>query len=1616
MIARRVARLFCFCGLAIACSHATTFSKCDVNQDGVTTVADVQKEINQALGVAAAANDLNGSGSVDVVDVQIVIDAVLLPYCAADGTSTTVTGFSPKNGPAGTLVSVAGSNFGAAPQILMSQLGGGSINPPVSTSSAASLSFVVPAGAATGPISVMTSGGSATTSSPFTVTPSTAFTITAAPASATVIQGQSAAYAVSLASTNGFKQLAQLSLTGLPAGITAAFKPPAISAGQTSVLTLTAPNGQPIAASNLSISASATIDGLAVTESASVSLAVAAPTTSLVGRTVVADATETPLAGVTITTLGKDGNGNTTTCINFTTVSDAAGNFALSNLPLACTGPQLVGFNGTTATSPAGKYAGVNLVFTLASGQVTASAVLVHLPRIDNVETFMVTQNSASDQSHSFASIPGLSVTVYAGTTFTMPDNTQPNQFPLAAVQVPVDRLPDNKPNVPTMLRVFIVAFQPANATTNQPVAVYFPNVLNTPPGTDMALMTLDPTHGTMVPYGTGAVSADATQIVPDADPAHPGHRYGLVHFDWHGPMPPPGYRNAPAGDGPCKKKNIVQPAGSGPTCGHPIDIGSGLDVMSTVDITLPSNRGNLEFSRVIRANSVAGEIASDSGPFGFRGSHNYNLSLDTGEANTAASINLVMPDGAYVPFSRQADGTLINTGNPWVLGAILTTNPDDSAALRFRDGVTYDFVRLTPPTEVDITVLSSIVDPNGNTITITRNPGDANQITAITDAVGRQLIFTYNAADLITSITDPMGRTVYYTYTGAPSGPGGFLETFTDQNGGVWQYAYNDVTGNLLTLTDPRGVLVEQNTYDANYRVVSQLQADGSTIQLSYSLVNPLVPSAPVISTVVTDQLGRQSTYRFNPQGFLAQFTDPLGQTRVFTRAQGTNLLLSMTGPGVCDVCGDPTEGDTFFTYDSLGNVLTNTDSLGNVYTSTYDPTFSRVTSLTDPTGAVSTYQYDGNGNLTAVTDPRGNQTTVMYGGFGLPSSITDAAHQTTTFQYDSSANLTSYQDPLGNTTMIAYDLVSRLTQVTDPTGAQASLTWDPLDRPVQYNDAGGGSTYYQYDPVSNLLNLTDPRGFQTVFLYDSLSRLTNRIDPLGRGEIYAYDAIGNLTAHTDRRGQLGHFTYDALDRLVSETYPDATVTGSYDANSRLQQVNDSQGGVFSYQYDAAGRLLHSAAPQGAITYTRDPLGRAVSRQAAGQSQLTYQYDPAGNLTQAAMPQASLSIAYDVRNEPVTRTRSNGVSTAYTYDALARVLSIAHRAGSNSLASFAYTYDAAGNPSPAAANPAQPLTTQATTGTFDAANEMNSFGGRTFTYDANGNRLTDAGPAGTTTYVWDGRNRLQSISQQNGTMTRFTYDFSSNMTQQSATASGATTTTGYLRDDLTNVVAIYGGAAGTLALLTGQNIDDHFATINSAGQPEFALTDVLGSLVAITGASEGLDGKDEYEPFGQTTASGAGFPFAFTGREPVADNIYYYRNRFYDPSVGRFLSEDPVIPLAGSMSLYAYAADAPLSFIDPLGTDFVPVHVAVAFGAEPDDLWFAPKKPQKDLCLTKVEKGVRTLNDKQLEQLKKDIAAEQTKREELSKLQKQLAAEQAQMKATQAQMQKVAAGGGLGH
>jgi len=76
------------------------------------------------------------------------------------------------------------------------------------------------------------------------------------------------------------------------------------------------------------------------------------------------------------------------------------------------------------------------------------------------------------------------------------------------------------------------------------------------------------------------------------------------------------------------------------------------------------------------------------------------------------------------------------------------------------------------------------------------------------------------------------------------------------------------------------------------------------------------------------------------------------------------------------------------------------------------------------------------------------------------------------------------------------------------------------------------------------------------------------------------------------------------------------------------------------------------------------------------------------------------------------------------------------------------------------------------------------------------------------------------------------------------------------------------------------------------------------------------------YDSFGNLTSSTGPFvqPFRYTGREWDAETgLYYYRARYYDPVIGRFLSEDP-IGFAGSVNFYRYVDNGPINSIDPGG------------------------------------------------------------------------------------------------
>src|SRR5580704_2329756 len=522
-----------------------------------------------------------------------------------------VTGFTPASAPEGTIVSVSGGAFATGTaEVFLNQQGGGTIDAPISGVTTNSLSFVIPSGGATGPITVTVNGQSVTSSNSLTVVSSSSFTLAAGPSSVSLLPGQSTIVQVSLASTNGFTQLASLSVSGIPSGVTASFQPPQITEGGSSFLTLSAPSGQSASSSVLTISASATVQGIPQTQTATVALNVQAPSGSatFAGQVAVTGLYNAPLVGVTVSFTGTNYTGAQTGCTGSTT-TDAGGNFVLNGLSSSCTGSQMIQYDPSTVTSPPGKYSGVTLSYVLTPAQVTTPGLIIHLPNVTNAETFTVSQNSSSTQTFVSQSIPGVTITIYPGTTFSLADGTQPDPFLLSVVEIPYNQVPDYMPPNPTEDPVFAMSIEPFNSSSSQPVAVSFPNRKNSPPGTDMPLTSLNPTLGMMVNYGTGAVSPDMTQVIPDPDPANPGHLYGISHFDWHFPLPAPGPIN-PSPDSDC------------PCAGDPVDLGSGLLVETKTDIAFGSARGQIAFTRTYR------EMATSAGPLGIGTNHNYNVSL----------------------------------------------------------------------------------------------------------------------------------------------------------------------------------------------------------------------------------------------------------------------------------------------------------------------------------------------------------------------------------------------------------------------------------------------------------------------------------------------------------------------------------------------------------------------------------------------------------------------------------------------------------------------------------------------------------------------------------------------------------------------------------------------------------------------------------------------------------------------------------------------------------------------------------------------------------------------------------------------------------------------------
>jgi RHS repeat-associated protein len=1181
---------------------------------------------------------------------------------------------------------------------------------------------------------------------------------------------------------------------------------------------------------------------------------------------------ETALAGTVLTLAGLPLRDVTLEIDGHTDTTNATGRFLLRDLE---PGEHELVIDGSTAGGPRRTFGLFEAHVTIQAGYTNQLPYIIWMPRLDTEHAVSISNPTTSEVVLTTPRIPGLEVHIPAGSTILDEEGDPVTE--LGITPIPIDRTP-----FPLPAGVYVPVYftvQPGGAYVEPEGAwVVYPNYTDLDPGTRADFWNYDPDEAGWHTYGKGTVTADGTQVVPDADTriwAFTGAMFngsGLLAAAWQ--------------------------AVSDLFDGDPVDLATGLGIQTKTDLVLPDTIP-LAVTRSYRQGDTT------TRPFGKGGNWNYGIFLWS--ANQYQEVDLILPDGSRVHYVRTSAGTgwtdavfeTTATPNAYFKSRIRWNG--DGWDLRLRDGTTYVFADNAP--------LRAIRDRYGNTVAIRRQNDSPNgRVTQVTSPNGRWLTFGYDGSGRISSATDNTGRSVGYQYNAA-----GYLWKVTDPDAGITEYTY-DGSNRLWKIKDARGITFLTNEYDANGRISRQTQADSTDYEFAYTLDG----SGKVTATEVTNPRGYIRRVTFNSAGYVltdtAAYGTALAQTTTTVRQASGNLPTRVT---------DELGRETTFDYDAAGNVteITRLAGTGDAVTTTmaYEPAFNQLESVTDPLDHTTTYDYDAAGRLVTITDPRSKDTTFTYNAAGQPLTATDRTSKTTSFGY-LLGDLVTTTDPGGNVTRRFVDGAGRVRVTVSPVGDRSRTDFDTLNRPTQVIDPLGGVTAFDHDANGNLLTLTDPRSHTTTFTYDDMDRVETREDQLAHESSFTYDENGNLLTATDREGQVAAFAYDALDRRTfagfdatgSPATYESTIDYTFDDGNRLVTAVDSDAGTITRDYDDLDRLTSETTPQGTVSYAFDDAGRLTSQQLTGETAVTDDYDAADRLTTLTQGSASVGFTHDDAGRLLTQTLPNGIVQTNAYDTATRLSSISYALGGTAVGDLTYTYDASGHRTTVGGSLATvTLPAALTSATYDNANRLSAWDGTSYGYDLDGN-LTSKGAR---TFEWNARGELSRIADSGTTAATFEYDVFGRRTGKTV---GATATDFAYAGP--NAVQELSGGSATADLLTG-GVDQLFRRTDAAGD-RYPLTDALGSVVALTNGSGAIATTYAYEPYGATTASGSASANStqFTGRENDGSGLYFYRARYYDPLTGRFLSEDPAGFAAGDPNLYRYVGNSPTNASDPSG------------------------------------------------------------------------------------------------
>jgi len=880
-----------------------------------------------------------------------------------------------------------------------------------------------------------------------------------------------------------------------------------------------------------------------------------------------------------------------------------------------------------------------------------------------------------------------------------------------------------------------------------------------------------------------------------------------------------------------------------------------------------------------------------------------------------------------------------------------------------------------------DVNSKATVTDSKGNVTTYSYNL-EFDTLPELKDAQSNLATNTFDENRNLLSTTDQAGNTTSYTYD-----ENGNLLTLTDPEANTTTYTYESIYNQITSITDPKGDKTSY-TYDGKGNLASITDPDNKTTGYAYdekgNLISITNPENQATSfeyddvgnlSKITDNLGNITSFTYDASGNMLSRTDPEGNTALF-EYNALNQLIKIT---------DPKGNTTTFTYDANGNRISSTDALNNTTSYEYNAK-NQLIKVTDSKGGVTQYRYDNNGNRTAVVDANGNTTTYAYDSLNRLISETGPAGDTISYAYDAKGNLISRTDANGVTTNYTYNPLNHLTQTLYPKDLAVNYSYDSLGNLIHFDDnINNLAVNYTYDKLSRLTKLDIASKGAIRYEYDSLGNRIKMIDPEGKTTTYSYDELNRLVSLTNPDNLTTTYAYDKLGRRIRMNYPNNTYTTySYDKLSRLINLTNYGKGKhdkiissYDYTYDALGNRLTKKEksvgvrfiePATTTYYSYDSLYQLIKARSSHGWDINYDYDSVGNRTKLTTsfihpflkdycdhkielpekihPLATVSYSYNSANQLIKEEQLIGrkeipIKTIdYGYDGNGNQVLKDLKLG-NTLSSplageeeevrgkeflTSYGYD-----------PENRLTGIAYTSPyiFREATRTNNFA-----YCPFGKRIYKSDSSGDTFYFYDGDNILLELDDKNRTLARYTTGLGIDEWISKTTS---TSTFPLPQGERTDVVA---ELARPSPQKKAKTIYYHY--------------DGLGSVVALTDEQGNVVESYNYSPFGTLVPEGIASPYlapakerihnyfppsrrntiTYTGREYESDSsLYFYRARYYDSKVGRFLSKDP-LSLGGSSSgggcatcgtsisvgapmwshPYVYVENNPVNYTDPTG------------------------------------------------------------------------------------------------